>query len=379
MRRERSGGGGNGLGREHVPVARRAERAGQPLELGAQRLQRGGGEVVAAEGEAGAQAPRADAHLVHPLGVVVVEEARRVGRDLVEALDGEGRQRWRDRHPGVQRHVAGAHRLPPAVGLAVRERMAALGLVRGADGQRQAFRERAGELEQPCRMAGLELDLDLGDGCAHDRGAALSRRPARGADFADVDAELGARAVGERELQRPPLEVGREAGAEPAARDRPLEALLPRRRREQARVEPRAGKRPLVLAARVQRAAGAGQRRSLHRLPPVLAVAAHAQRDAGPRQAAVGRVVVRADEARLPRSAARDRDDGRVARHRGGGGGDRGGIDRQLEFDLGRQGGRARAVAAVTRPRKSARGACARRRRARAAPRPWLPSRCTRR
>ena len=98
------------LGDEHVPVAGLAENARQPLDLGDHRVDELARHERRHEREARAKTPRAHPHLVNPLGVVVGHEPRRVRRDLVQALAGDGRKRVGRGRVGRERHFRRVHR-----------------------------------------------------------------------------------------------------------------------------------------------------------------------------------------------------------------------------------------------------------------------------
>jgi hypothetical protein len=87
-----------------------------------------------------------------------VDEAGRVAGDLSGALAHDGGKRGRGVAVGEHQR-RGAHRLPPAVGIAAQQRMAALGLpaIRIRSAGRPPARQRSGRLE---RRPGELLDLD---------------------------------------------------------------------------------------------------------------------------------------------------------------------------------------------------------------------------
>ena len=182
MRRERSGGGGHGLGREHVPVPCRAERAGQPLSSA-----RSG--CSAAAGKWSRPSARQERSRRVPTRIWCTHsgssswsEARRVGRDLVEALDGDGRERRRDRHPGGPAPTSPARtgcRQPSGSPCASAWPRSAL--FGGADGQRQA-RPRARRASSNSRAGSPVLSsISISAMGARDRGARCpgGRRAAR--------------------------------------------------------------------------------------------------------------------------------------------------------------------------------------------------------
>src|SRR3546814_6437277 len=72
------------VGEEDVPVARRPQRVQRPLCFLLQPRELGRRKQVAEHGERGAEAPEADAHLMHALGIAAVDGGRLVGAPVPE-------------------------------------------------------------------------------------------------------------------------------------------------------------------------------------------------------------------------------------------------------------------------------------------------------
>lgn len=206
------------------------------------------------------------------------------------------RERRAGGHGRFERNGAG---LPRGRGRAA-ERMAALGLRRNPEPQRDVARERARAREEARGVPALQLDLGLAD-----RG-----HRAAGPDRAAIERQLGDGALREREHPGRALELGDEDGPQPRAHPSLREEPGVRRRIEQGDVDCVAGDVPLDLVARVQ--ARRGLPPALQRLDPALAVVTQPQRDAGARQRTVGRVVVDRLEPLPVRPAPPHRTDRRV-------------------------------------------------------------------
>ena len=213
-------------GQQHVGVAGVAELARQPGDLLAQRLIFLAADRGAEQRQCRAQAAQRDPRLVHGVSV-----ARREQHDLVEPVVAQAAirddaERLAFRHRAVERDRLGPGAASePVLG----QRIAALALAQHAQPQRHRRAELASQLEQPCRLARLDLELELADGrlrlaAAHlafvedDLDAAALALDGPGA-AADAGADQGHERVGsdgvEQRLQRRAsqrLHVGREAG-----------------------------------------------------------------------------------------------------------------------------------------------------------------------
>ena len=343
VRGERGDDGRKRFRREHIPVARAAENPGQPLDLDDQRVARGRRRN---EPEARPQPARSDPHLVDPFGIGDAEESCGVSCDLLETAARDDAKRILGGGAVGKRRGMGAHRRAEAVRGALRERIAALGLVRAADRERHVLRERLRESEQGKRAAGDDLHLDLGD-----RDAA----PA-GANGAGIDRERRTRSARKRERNRMAHELGGELRREQVLLHGLHQHPVPGRRRKMRDVERRPRDAALVLASRVQTGAAPGQGRPLDRLQPARAIAAQTQRDAVAREAQIRGVVVGAEEVRRARAAMLHGGNRRMPREaRGAAVVEHARIERELEFYLGGHGiaSGMRVDAITPRPRSS--------------------------
>ena len=288
-------------------------------------------------------------------------EARGVDLDLGDAVTGDGGQRGLRSRIGRKSDVARA----AGGGRSLRgQREAALGLARMRDAQRQIHGERRGELEQPRRVARVELDLDLGD----------RRATPAGTNLAYVDAERGTGAIGERERLLGAAHLGGEDS--PVCAAVPREELVPRRAGKLLRIETWRGEGPLEFGTAVQTRHGVSV--ALDGLQPAAPRAAQAQRDACGGEGVVRRIVVGADHARGFHASACDRGDRRMRSHRGQH--LRGSGQLELDFFAHRSALQDRGVRGpgFSSRRSGAPGADAPRRPARAARPPLRPSRRTR-
>ena len=282
-------------------------------------------------------------------------KSQRVRRELADAFGDDGRKRLRRGRVVV---VVDLFRARGIGRRAVGERVPAFRLAARLDGDRQVDGKPRRQLDEAARIAGGELELQLGDasvGVVARRSAARSR-PGR--------SRACHRPVAERERQRRALDVGREDRRELALAQR-LGEGRPRRGHQADEVDRRAVGLPLELGTR-DRPGVAPAGRPLDRQLPMRPSTTHAQR-APSRRGAGRRVVVGGDDARAragpvtsPLSAGCERS---MPRHR---------VDREPKLGLDRNGEFVTRSGAVGQRD----AALARRRRAIATSRRSRPSRC---
>src|SRR5205814_5099106 len=175
---------------------------------------------------------------------------------------------------------------------AARECVATLGLARVRDAYGEIRGQRRRELEQPRRIAALELDFDFGE----------RRAATAGADLANVQTKCRLRAIGERERQFASPHGSSEDGLVAAVGA--CEELSPRRADELGGVDLRLRKTPLELGATMYPAGGVAC--AFDGLQPARSCPAQPQCDACAGEIASGRVVIGTDDLSRAHSTAGD-------------------------------------------------------------------------
>ena len=142
--------GGQRFQREHIQVPRGSKRARQPFDLGDQAGQLVRCRQIAQQRQASAKAARSNAHLMDPLGIVVVHDSVCIALDLAQTNPNDRCQYIAGRSIRRQFRVLRAHRCS---GSRRHQTYAARSLAGRFERQRQIARQRESELEQTRNVA----------------------------------------------------------------------------------------------------------------------------------------------------------------------------------------------------------------------------------
>ena len=273
---------------EDVEVAGIAELGGEPAQFAAHIFILSVADGGLEQGQGRAQAPHRHARLVQRLHLAPADHQRLVEAILADAGVDDDLERLGDGHRRIDRDVGG---LDDLLVRAAGEARAALGLGQHAEADRHQVGDLLGGEEQAGRVAGDELELELGEALRAPAGFDLALVEIE-LDQAPADLDLPDRAVHFRTHRRDQL-AELTGGGKIGQRRVGERAKIGRDRRDPRFIFGAARPGPADFARR------------LDRLDEAVADLAHAQGEAALREQAVGAVVI--DRELAPDSRLADR------------------------------------------------------------------------